>query len=281
MNGLRASCSAALPSLRMPTSRNEEFRYTDLSALTKSTLAPPAAGAAVDAALLQQLALEEAAGSRIVMVDGAYRADLSDTSGLPDGVYVGSVGGAGGAAAEQLGSLSNAAGGPFAVLNGAMAADALAVVVPTGTTVQAPIHMVYLSTSSSSSGDGPDAPRQAAAPRLLLAAGADSHCYIVEEFVGGSGGGFTCAVAELVLGADASVKHGYVEREAGPSVHIKATLVQQVGSVRWCRCGGYNSSAVLTRQAGLAVQGSSCGARDPCPSPGTTHPAPARHTIAG
>jgi hypothetical protein len=44
------------------------------------------------------------------------------------------------------GSLSNPRGGPFAILNGAMVRDAVAVVVPKGVTLEAPIHILYLST---------------------------------------------------------------------------------------------------------------------------------------
>lgn len=201
--------------------------FADLAALTKSRLARAPAAAAVDAGLLESLCLKEAAGRRAVVVDGVFRPEFSDLSALPPGVFVGSVAGAPAEAAQQLGSLSNAAGGPFAVLNGAMAADALAVVLPVGAHVPGAIHVLYVATGGSDA----SGVRAAAAPRLLLVAGADACAEVVEEFVGagGEGGGFTCAVAEVVLGAEAAVKHGYAEREAGGAVHIKSTLVSQVG----------------------------------------------------
>jgi Fe-S cluster assembly protein SufD len=78
----------------MPTTRNEEYRYTDVAALTTSALAPAPAGAAVDAALLKELHFPECAGSVVVVVDGRVRPELSDLSALPKGAYVGSAAGA-------------------------------------------------------------------------------------------------------------------------------------------------------------------------------------------
>ena len=80
--------------MRMPTVRNEEYRYTDIAALTRASLTPAARGAAVDAAVLQKLEFPECAGSRAVLVDGHLRAELSDLGALPKGTYVGGVAGA-------------------------------------------------------------------------------------------------------------------------------------------------------------------------------------------
>ena len=38
MTALSSSCREALHSLRMPTMKNEAFRFTDLAPLTKSTI---------------------------------------------------------------------------------------------------------------------------------------------------------------------------------------------------------------------------------------------------
>lgn len=44
------------------------------------------------------------------------------------------------------GSLSADRGGPFSVLNGVLANDALAICVDANITVDAPVHILYLST---------------------------------------------------------------------------------------------------------------------------------------
>jgi Fe-S cluster assembly protein SufD len=88
--------------MRMPSTRNEEYRFTDISPLLGSSLALAPADAAVDAGMLEQLELPEAAGSRIVLVNGVFRPELSDLSALPAGCYVGGSAGAPADAVQQL-----------------------------------------------------------------------------------------------------------------------------------------------------------------------------------
>jgi hypothetical protein len=88
--------------MRMPSTRNEEYRFTDLSPVLNSSLALAPADAAVDAAMIEQLALPEAAGGRIVLVNGVFRPELSDLSGLLAGCYIGGSAGAPADAVQQL-----------------------------------------------------------------------------------------------------------------------------------------------------------------------------------
>lgn len=83
----------------MPSTRNEEYRFTDVSALLGAALVSSPADAAINTQLLEQLAVPEATGSRVVLVNGAFRPDLSDLSAVAAGIYVGS---AAGAPAESL-----------------------------------------------------------------------------------------------------------------------------------------------------------------------------------
>jgi Fe-S cluster assembly protein SufD len=86
----------------MPSTRNEEYRYTDISPLLNAALVPAPADAAVDSQLLEQLAVPEAAGSRVLVVNGVFRPELSDLAAVGEGVYVGSAAGAPADAVQQL-----------------------------------------------------------------------------------------------------------------------------------------------------------------------------------
>lgn len=99
VGALQSSCQSALATLRMPSTRNEDYRYTDISPLLNASLVLASADAAVNTQQLEQLAVPEAGGSTVVLVNGAYRPDLSDLSAVPEGVY---VGGSAGAPAEVL-----------------------------------------------------------------------------------------------------------------------------------------------------------------------------------
>lgn len=99
---LHSNCQPALMSMRMPTTRNEDYKFTDITSLLNISLSPAPADAAVHHQLLEQLDFPEAAGSRVVVVNGAFRPELSDLSALPQGVYVGGCAGAPAEALQQL-----------------------------------------------------------------------------------------------------------------------------------------------------------------------------------
>ena len=228
---LRGASVAALATLRVPTTRNEEYRFTDVAPLTTATLAAADGDAAVDAALLESLRLPEAAGSTLVLVNGKLRPELSDASKLPSGAYVGGAAGAPADVLRRLGELSNARGGPFAVINGALARDAVVVALPAGTHLARPLHIIHVAAAAAAAGAAGGA-LAASAPRLLVALGRDADAEVLEEYVsadsaGGAGRTAVFSVAEALLEEDARLRHGYVEREAAGAVHLKASLVAQ------------------------------------------------------
>lgn len=138
----------------------------------------------------------------------------------------------------QQGRQSNSRGGPFAVVNGALACDALVVAVPADAKLQQPLQLLHVSTCGTpnmSSSNGSGAQLAASAARLLVSLGANASCEVIEEYVtaaaaaAGSAAHVSIPVAEVVIGEGAELKHGYVHREAAGAQHFKATLVSQVG----------------------------------------------------
>ncbi len=88
---LRASGTAAMQATGLPTTRHEKWKYTSLKPIEGMTLAPDrriGANAQADTvpAVPAILASHLTNAMRITLVNGVYRADLSDTAKLPDGV---------------------------------------------------------------------------------------------------------------------------------------------------------------------------------------------------
>jgi Fe-S cluster assembly protein SufD len=130
---------------------------------------------------------------------------------------------------------SNARGGPFAVLNGSLAQDALIISLPADAAVSQPLHLLHISTAAAdtSSSNGGGRQLNASAARLLIQLAGNAKLELVEEFVSASaadGAHLAMPVAEVVLEEGAALKHGYVNREAQGATHFKATLVTQVGT---------------------------------------------------
>lgn len=77
----------------MPTTRNEEYRFTDLRSLLQHSLGPTA-GAAPDAAVRAACSLKQVAAATVVVADGVIDQQQSSIRDLPAGVYVGGLVGA-------------------------------------------------------------------------------------------------------------------------------------------------------------------------------------------
>ena len=96
--GLQSSCLSALATARMPTTRSEEYRFTDITPLLQQALVAPAsavtAAAADVATAVAAHPLSAAAAATVVVVDGVLDWKHSRLEGLPAGVYVGGLAGA-------------------------------------------------------------------------------------------------------------------------------------------------------------------------------------------
>ncbi|CAI5991973.1 unnamed protein product [Closterium sp. NIES-64] len=228
--------------LRWPSRKDEEFRFTDLKSLRAMLDKALEKGAAtgsesqvVSADALAEYTLEEAKNSRLVVLDGAIRLELSDLTGIPAQMTVKLLSELNAEEVERfvtpnLGR-SSAQADLFAAINGASAADVLVIAVPANVKLpNHPVHIVYASSSAS------PAP---ASPRLLVVAEAGAEVEVVEEFVGGAsaGGGkgeWVNAVAEIVIGAEGSVSHAVIQNQpAKDCFNIKRTFVAQEESSRY------------------------------------------------
>ncbi|MEM6590958.1 MAG: Fe-S cluster assembly protein SufD, partial [Cyanobacteria bacterium P01_C01_bin.73] len=85
---LRTAAQALVREQTFPSTRDEEWRFTDLSSLLETDFqVPKAMTPAVSALDLAQLSLaEDLAKSRLVFVNGAFVAGLSSVAGLPTSV---------------------------------------------------------------------------------------------------------------------------------------------------------------------------------------------------
>ena len=224
LDALRPDAITSLAQARVPNSRVEDYRFTDLAALvtTKPVAADAAAGDAVDAAAWT---LSAADATRVVLVDGVYKPDKSNVSGATDGVTVSTI--SQGASSEVIGAVASMRGGVFANINAATASDAVVINVPAGAAVRTPIHVVQLSTSSASK----DGEMSSSAPRVAVHVGAGASVSIVEDFAaaGGSEDGAYWAngVCEVALEKGAKVTHTMVQAQTRAAVHTRATHVTQ------------------------------------------------------
>ncbi len=211
-------CDQALPS-----TRDEDWRFTDLSALYRTTFQPASAAtltvADLDVWTTTDLPI------RIVVINGVFSAEHSTVDGLPSGITVQSL-----AAADDLIQpyLAQQQGmnEVFTALNTASFTDGVVIRVGKNQVIETPIHLLFLTVA----GDVP----VAIAPRTLVIAEAGSSATLIEEYGAiGEGTYWTNPVTEVSLAENAQLHHTRTQRESAAAFHIGKTAVAQSRDSRY------------------------------------------------
>ena len=222
---LRGRAAARFAQLGVPTVRDEEWRFTNVSpiAAAEFALAGPISGAADR---LAELAYADAS-VRLVIVNGRFDGTLSRTKLLPAGARAGSLAAAltehADVVQRYFGQVADFSQRAFAALNTALVQDGAFLHIADGTIVEEPIHIVYVT--------GADGSRVMAHPRALVVAGAGSQVRIVESYIGATSDAyFTNAVSEIFVGENASVDHYKVQQESFDAFHVGSVHVHTARS---------------------------------------------------
>lgn len=227
----REEAAEAFEALDFPTTHDEEWKYTNVGPLLRTQfrqlLDLDLSG--LSARRVEQLSFPEAAGSRLVFVNGLYAAELSSTANIDAGITVGNLGEV--APAEQdflaahLGLIAPSRGEVFTALNTALIGDGAVVRIPRGRMVEAPIHLLFISTATEP---------VVAHPRVLIVAEEGAMATVVESYAAISPDVyFNNAVSEVVVGQGASLNHYRIQQESEHAYHIGTTRVSQDQASRY------------------------------------------------
>jgi len=224
---LRERAIATFGERGFPTTRDEEWRYTSVAALTEHPfpLAAPARLAGDEVAALRTALLPDTAAA-LVFVNGLLAAELSQHGAIAGGVLASSLGAPTGDQPDHLHSHLSSCLAPehsaFTALNTAFLRDGALVHVPRHTRLSQPIHLVFANRG----GDTP----AVAHPRVLIVAEEGSDFAVIEHHFGLGGGPYwSNAVTEIVVGAGARVTHYKLQDEAPDAFHIGTTAARQAG----------------------------------------------------
>ncbi len=226
---MRQKAASLVVQSSLPTKRDEEWRFTDLSDLLKVNF-QFATATAVTEDELQPFILPEATHSRLVFVNGVYAPELSDVSGLPAGLCVGnlnnSVGSQNGQIVKYLGHQEGAAE-VFTALNTSGMTDVAVIWADANVVVDIPIHLLFLSVACESP--------TFSQPRVLVVAETGASLKLVEYYgaVRENCPYFTNAVTEIWLEENAEVNHSRIQRESGDGFHIGKSAIAQARDSRY------------------------------------------------
>ena len=224
LDKLRRNALARFELVGFPAPKSEAWRHTNLSPIvkTKWELADDA-GAADVGPLVEQFTFGDEAIVELVFVNGRYRGELSRVGKLPRGIRVGSLAEAlttdGDVIQRHLARHASIEVNSFVALNTGFVTDGAYIHLPTGTTVDQPIHLLLISTG----GERPTVSH----PRVLVVAEDNVHATVVESYVGAADQTyFTNAVTEIVTGVDCHIDHARLQQESLKANHVSTMQVE-------------------------------------------------------
>ncbi|MEF3075707.1 Fe-S cluster assembly protein SufD [Methylobacter sp. Wu1] len=224
---LRSEALAAFSVHGFPSLREEEWRYTNVSAIEKKLFKPVTGltAGSVDADWLKQHQLEDAWS--IVLVDGHFSAELSALDGLPEPVSVMSM-------AEALNSqsalLEQHVGravvneeNSFIAFNMAWFTDGLFVHVPAKQVLAKPVQLLHIVTQADT----------LAATRNIIVIDDMAEAQVIETFVGLDQTYLSAAVTEVFVGPNADLTLFKQQSESEKAYHFGGIYVKQARDARF------------------------------------------------
>jgi len=248
----RQQAFAAYERAGLPHRRIEDWKYTDLRVLMREVL--PLA-AAPDAAALKRaeaaLKLHAIDGlRRLVLVDGAFAAKLSDLGGPEKGLAIRTLREVldGGDAALQTQLLSPDSSDSMVALNSAMMTDGVVIEVAEGAVLTQPLHIVHIA--------GGAAPASMFT-RSLLKIGKAAGATLVESYIAADGAKAYQVHDSLVIsiGDDARLDHVRLVEDSREAFNISSAVVS-LGAHAHYNSFGMNTGSLVSRyQAVIAFAG--------------------------
>ncbi|MEW5056984.1 MAG: Fe-S cluster assembly protein SufD [Cycloclasticus sp.] len=215
LTSVREKAGEAFAGEGFPTPREEEWRYTNVSALEKNQFSLATQAGTVDADFLKQVLLDDC--HHLVFVDGFYQAELSSLADLPEGVIVSALS-EGLAAHEELiksllDSVIEAPDRGFINFNTALFSDGALIAIDENTNVDKPIQLAFIASSA--------AALSLSNVRNLIVAKAGSKASIIETFDACESNCYLSnVVSEVVVEPNANLQHSRVQEESSAAYHI-------------------------------------------------------------
>ena len=224
---LRRDAIAHFTATGFPTTRDEEWRFTNIAPLTRIDFE---LAAKTDEPATADIAPLRYGLPGPVFVDGHFAPSLSQLDALPQGVVVKNLRAAFNEDADlvsrYIGQDAMSEEQAFTALNTAFVQDGVLIYLPQGTVLDTPLHTLFLSTGAKANA--------VSHPRVLVVAEAHAEATLVESYAGlGVEVYLTNSVCEINVGVNASIDHYRVQREAPTAFHISATHVREARSARF------------------------------------------------
>lgn len=211
-----------------PNARLENWKYTDVAPIARGAFRlARAEDRQLEKDVLRGLRLVDLSCHELVFVNGHYAPHLCNTDGLPDGASARSLAQVLAGEPELFHDYVRyrpTAEAGFDALNSAFVSDGLLLTLAPGTTLEQPIHLLFVST--------PGKTALVSHPRVIIEAAEGCRVRVLESYRNVSAcGNFTNAVTEIRAGAGSVLEHYKILDEGAGAYHIgRLSISQGAGS---------------------------------------------------
>jgi Fe-S cluster assembly protein SufD len=221
---LREQAFAEFEKLGFPTTKHEEWKYTNLKSITDKTFQSTCEIKSLVNELFNASIESKLTANFLVFVNGSLVNELSKIIEQDNNIVISSI-----AAArknnqtifnQHFGKYAKVEGEAMNALNTALLSDGAFVFVPKGKTVTHPVVIFNISDASDLN--------VLAQPRNLIVAEESSSVTLVETYYAvGSNASFTNVVTETYAGKNAHVEHYKIQQQGGESYQNNFTQIFQ------------------------------------------------------
>jgi Fe-S cluster assembly protein SufD len=251
LSNKRETAKAHFNTLGFPTTKHEEWKYSNVAKLVKQTFSVASQVTTEATEYLQNSAFPNLSDTTLFFVNGHFVPALSNLANLPSGLKITTF-----AEAEQNGILNEAYAAltkdeseAFTALNTAYAQDGIVIQVAANTQIESPVVVRHLVDATQEN--------TFAQTRNLVSLGKGASLQFVEHFdTLGSQTAFANVVTEIKLENQAQMYYYKIQEGGDNSHHVGTTEVYQADN-SYCYSATVTLSGLFTRNnLHLSVDGS-------------------------
>jgi Fe-S cluster assembly protein SufD len=221
LHQLRKKALTSFQDLGYPTTKHEEWKYTNISPLIEYDfeISEPYLPGKLKQKDIEKYQFQDIKDRCLVFVNGHFAAELSNTKGITEDIEIlplkQVIDKNPDLISSHFGKYASIVDQSFVSLNTAFLQDGAFINIPVGVCSEKPIHLLYLSV--------PEEKPLVSFPRNLVIAGRSSEVTFIETFASTKEGiYFTDTVSEIVLNENSKVERIKIQIESDSAYHIAA-----------------------------------------------------------
>ena len=254
LNAKRRSAIEQFATLGFPTTKNEDWHFTSVSAIGEREFTfVNAKTGDVTAADIQPFLFGDESWHTVVFVNGRYTPKLSRLPNHQGGARVYALADAPPELTQLIGTVvTDVDKHAFTALNTAFMADGVVIHVPKDVPVSHPIHVLFVTDTH--------AAKTVMYPRNLFVVDRNARATVLESYVSlGDAGHFTNAVTEVRVGDGATLEHYKIQREGRRAFHVGTIETVQDRNSHYISFSYATGAALSRTNIYTRLAGEGCG----------------------